>query len=230
MLPAMPHLEKLLLALLPLLVAASDVPEVPAPVEQTWFVQRVTTGDAPLRVEYFWSKGSRFRSETVVAGRPILTLVSGEFYYVIDTLAATGVAIRRSSAALAADAERGRPFGREGEQMLAEGAEKVGTDDQTGRPCVLYRITDQRGRQEICLTPDELLLPIHSQQYARSSHRRVGTRYLDWAQGFPASDSFFVPDPRVELERIEYDAYLERSRRTQLGPAPVLYRDLLHGP
>jgi hypothetical protein len=226
----MPHLERLLLALLPLLVAASDVPEVPAPVEQTWFVQRVTTGDAPLRVEYFWSKGSRFRSETVVAGRPILTLVSGEFYYVIDTLAAMGVAIRRSSAALAADAERGRPFGREGEQMLAEGAEKIGTDDETGRPCVLYRITDQRGRREICLTPDELLLPIHSQQYARSSHRRVEARYLDWAQGFQASDSFFAPDPRFELERIEYDAYLERSRRTQLGPAPVLYRDLLHGP
>jgi hypothetical protein len=226
----MPHLERLLLALLPLLVAASDAPEVAASVEQTWFVQRVTTGDAPLRVEYFWSKGSRFRSETVVAGRPILTLVSGEFYYVIDTLAATGVAIRRSSAALAADAERGRPFGREGEQMLAEGAEKIGTDDQTGRPCVVYRLTDRSGRREICLTPDELLLPIHSEQYARSSHRRVEARYLDWAQGFQASDSFFAPDPRLELERIEYDAYLERSRRTQLGPAPVLYRDLLHGP
>jgi len=221
----MPHLEKLLLALLPLLVAATDVS---APVEQTWFVQRVTTGDAPLRVEYFWSKGSRLRSETVVAGRPILTLVSGEFYYVIDMLAAKGVAIRRSASALAADAERGRPFGRDGERMLAEGAEKVGTDDQTGRPCELYRITNQVGRQEICLTPDGL--PVHSSQYARSSHRRVEARYLDWAQGFQASDSFFAPDPRLELERIEYDAYLERSPRAQVGPAPVLYRDLLHGP
>ncbi len=114
--------------------------------------------------------------------------------------------------------------------MLAEGAEKVGTDDETGRPCVIYRITDQRGRREICLTPDELLLPIHSQQYARSSHRRVEARYLDWAQGFQASDAFFAPDPRFELERIEYDVYLARSLRTQVGPAPVLYRDLLHGP
>ncbi len=228
MLRAMQHLKRLLPVLL--LVAASDVPEVSVPVEQTWFVQRVTTGDAPLRVEYFWSKGSRLRSETVVAGRPILTLVSGEFYYVIDTLAATGVAIRRSERALAADAERGRPFGREGDRMLAEGAEKVGTDDQAGRPCDLYRITDGRGRREICLTPDDLLLPIHSQQYARSSHRRVEARYLDWAQGFQASDSFFAPDPRLEIERIEYDAYYERSRRAQVGPAPVLYRDLLHGP
>jgi hypothetical protein len=228
MLRVMPHLEKLLLALLPLLVAASDVPEASAPLEQTWFVQRVTTGDAPLRVEYFWSKGSRLRSETVVAGRPILTLVSGEFYYVIDMLAATGVAIRRSSSALAADGKRGRPFGREGERMLAEGAEKVGHDDQTGRPCELYRLTNQLGRQEICLTPD--LLPIHSNQYARSSHRRVEARYLDWAQGFHASDAFFAPDPRLELERIEYDEYLERSPRAQVGPAPVLYRDLLHGP
>ena len=55
-------------------------------------------------------------------------------------------------------------------------------------------------------------------------------RYLDWAQGFQASDAFFAPDPRFELERIEYDAYLARSLRTQVGPAPVLYRSLLHGP
>jgi hypothetical protein len=220
------HLAKILW-LLPLLVAASETPQ--APPEPTWFVQRVTTGDAPLRVEYFWSKGSRLRAETVVAGRPILTIVSGEFYYVIDALGEVGVAIRRSPASLAADATRGRPFGREGDLMLAEGAEKVGEDDRTGKPCDLYRLTDSRGRREVCLSPDERRLPVHSETYSRSSHRRVETRYLDWVQGFRASDSFFTPDPRLELERIEYDAYLERSRRGTVGPAPVLYRELLHG-
>lgn len=217
-----------ILLLLPLLLAASGTPEL-SPGEPTWFVQRVTTGDAPLRIEYFWSKESRLRAETVVAGRPILTLVNGEFYYVIDVLSAKGVAIRRSPRALAADADRGRPFGREGERMLAEGAEKIGSDDAGGRPCDLYRITDARGRREICLTRDEFRLPVHSQQYARATQRSVETRYLDWAKGFPAADSFFLPDPRFEIERIEYEAYLERARTSTVGPAPVLYRELLHG-
>ncbi len=68
----MPYSRALLVLLAPLLLAATEVPQAPA--EPSWFVQRVTTGDAPLRVEYFWSRGSRLRSETVVAGRPILTL------------------------------------------------------------------------------------------------------------------------------------------------------------
>lgn len=228
MLQGMRRLERRVL--LSLLVAVSAAGESGAPAEASWFVQRVTTGDTPLRIEYFWSKGSRLRAETVVAGRPIVTLVSGEFYYVIDELAASGVAIRRSPRALAEDGRRGRPFGREGDQMLAEGAEKVGTDDRMGRTCELFRITDRLGRREICLTPDAHRLPVHGQQFDRASRRNVETRYVDWAQGFPASDDFFVPDPRLALERIEYDDYLERARRGSVGPAPVLYRELLHGP
>ncbi len=155
--------------------------------------------------------------------------MSGEFYYVIDTLAAAGIAIRRSAAAFARDADRGRPFGREGEEMLAEGAERVGTDDQTGRACDLFRLTDARGRREICLTQDAHRLPLHAEQYDRASHRRITTRYLDWSQGFATADSFFTPDPRIALERIEYEDYLKRSRSGVVGPAPVLYRELLHG-
>ncbi|MEN8185221.1 MAG: hypothetical protein ABFS46_22080 [Myxococcota bacterium] len=197
---------------------------------QTWFVQRVSTGEAPLRVEYLWSKGGRLRAETVVAGRPILTLVAGEFYYVIDTLAGKGVAIRRHARAISAEAAGERPFANEGRSMLAEGAERIGSGSQPGRPCDVYRLTNRRGRREICLTRDEFQLPVRSTEFDRASGRSVETRYLDWARGFPAPDVFFEPDPRVELERVEYDAYLDRSRRDTVGPAPVLYRVLLHGP
>ena len=197
--------------------------------EDTWYVQKVTTGDSPLRVENFWSKGSRLRAHSVIAGRPILTLVNGEFYSVIDELAGTGVAIRRSPAAIQADARRGRPFGREGDRLIAAGAEKVGRETIKGRDCDVYRLTDPRGRREACLLLEAAHLPLHAEEFDRASGATVQFRFLDWSRGFPAADAFFEPDPRIALERVEYDDYLERAPKGPVGPAPVLYRDLLHG-
>ena len=112
--------------------------------ENTWYVQRIKSGDTPIHVENFWSKGARMRAETVVAGRPILTLVNGEHYYVIDRLTGTGVAIRRSPRAIQADATRSRPFATETDQLLRDGAEKVASESLHGRPCDVYRLTDRR--------------------------------------------------------------------------------------
>jgi hypothetical protein len=197
--------------------------------EDTWFVQRVTTGDAPLRVDNFWSKGSRLRAHSVVAGRPILTLVNGELYTVIDELSATGVSIRRSPAAIRADATRGRPFGREGDRVIAAGGEKVGRETIMGRDCDVYRVTDPRGRREVCVLQDAARLPLRAEEFDRASRATVQVRFVDWSRGFPVPDGFFEPDPRVALERLEYADYLERAPRGPVGPAPVLYRDLLHG-
>jgi hypothetical protein len=215
-----------LLALATLVVLAA--PSARA-AEETWFVQKVTSGDSPLRVENFWSKGSRLRAHTVVAGRPILTLVNGEFYTVIDELAATGVAIRRSPAAIAADAKRGRPFGREGERLLAEGAEKVGRETIMGRDCDVYRLTTGGGRREACLLQDPPRVPVRAEEFDRARGATVQVRFLDWSRGFPVADAFFEPDPRIAIERVEYADYLERAPKGPVGPAPVLYRDLLHG-
>jgi hypothetical protein len=198
-------------------------------VQETWFVQRVTTGDAPLRVENLWSKGRKLRAETVIAGRPILTLVNGPLYSVIDPLAGVGLAVERSPRALAEDAAGARPFGDDGERLLAAGAEQVATESAGGRPCDLYRLTDGKGRREICLTRDPARLPLRGQEFDRATSRRVETRYLDWARDFPASDAFFEPDPRIRLERLGYEEYLARAAKEAVGPAPVLYRALLHG-
>jgi hypothetical protein len=197
--------------------------------EDTWYVQKVTAGDSPLRVENFWSKGSRLRAHSVVAGRPILTLVNGEFYTVIDELAATGVAIRRSPAATQADAKRGRPFGREGDQLLAAGAEKVGRETIMGRDCDVYRLTGAGGRREACLLQDPSRVPVRGEEFDRARSATVQVRFLDWSRGFPVADAFFEPDPRVAIERVEYADYLARAPKGPVGPAPVLYRDLLHG-
>jgi hypothetical protein len=216
--------RRLTLSILLVLAAVSARGE-----EDTWYVQRVTSGDAPLRVESFWSKGSRFRAHSVVAGRPILTLVNGEFYTVIDELAATGVAIRRSPAAIAADAKRGRPFGREGDRLLAEGAEKVGRETIMGRDCDVYRLTGSGGRREACLLQDPSRVPVRAEEFDRVRGATVQVRFLDWSRGFPVADAFFEPDPRVAIERVEYADYLARAPKGPVGPAPVLYRDLLHG-
>jgi hypothetical protein len=197
--------------------------------ETTWYVARVSSGDAPLRVEHFWSKGPKLRAETVLAGRPLLTIVSGDRYFVIDTLAGSGIGIRRSPEALEAAKHRERPFGNEAAELLGAGAEKVGSDEVLGRPCDVYRLTNRRGRREACISQDELRLPMHFLEFDRASGRTGQARYLDWARGFPAPDSFFEPDPRFEIERIEYEDYLRRATQEKMGPAPVLYKQLLHG-
>jgi hypothetical protein len=209
-----------LLLLLPLAAKAE---------EQTWYVQRITAGDTPVSVEHFWSKGARLRAETVVAGRPILTLVNGELYTVVDRLSGTGLAIRRRPQAVREDAERERPFGNEADQLLADGAEKVGSEDLHGRRCSVYRLTDRSGRREACLDVEPPHLPRRFEQFDRSSGRRAEVRYIDWLHGFEVPDAFFEPDPRFSLERIEYEEYLDRAGRGPLGPAPVFFRDLLHG-
>ena len=96
-------------ACLGLLLAATPAPGKGA--DETWYAQRLTSGDAPLRVDNLWSKGSRLRAETVIAGRPILTLVSGERYVIVDRLARRGVSIRRNRASVSADVEAGRLAG-----------------------------------------------------------------------------------------------------------------------
>jgi hypothetical protein len=216
--------RRLALAALLVLAAGRAVAE-----EETWYVQKVTSGDAPLRVENFWSKGSRLRAHTVVAGRPLLTLVNGEFYTVIDELAATGVAIRRSPAAIAADPTRGRPFGREGDRLVADGAERVGRETIMGRDCEVYRLTTAAGRREACLLQDASRVPVRAEEFDRARSATVQVRFLDWSRGFPVADAFFEPDPRIAIERVEYADYLARAPKGPVGPAPVLYRDLLHG-
>jgi hypothetical protein len=204
-------------------------PVVAQDTSSTWYAQRITSGDTPLIVEYLWSKGPKQRAETVIGGHPIITLVNGERYITIDRLANTGVSIQRSPAAIREDQKRGRPFGNEGAQLQAAGAEKVSTETIAGRSCDLYRVTNNEGRKEVCVSRDETLLPLQVKVWRRASGKEAVTRYLDWTSALALSDQFFEPDSAVTLEHLSYDDYLRRAVNEQIGPAPPFFGDLLHG-
>ena len=59
--------------------------------EQTWFAERVTSGDTGFSLERFWSRGSLFRSEAVLGGQPMTTIVNETHYLKIDVLLARGI-------------------------------------------------------------------------------------------------------------------------------------------
>jgi hypothetical protein len=198
----------------------------------SWYAQRLTRGDTGIFIVTLWSKGRRMRAETIVGGVPIVTLVSGEYYYVIDQVHKQGLAVRRSSAALAVDHEhpRARPFGTEGERLRARGAELVRKETIAGRPAKMFQLTDQVGQHRVWITADELALPIRIESTERATGVHVVTDYVDWLSSLELPDDFFEPDPRVHIERIEYEEYLRRAAQGPVGPAPVLFSELLHGP
>ncbi len=197
-----------------------------------WYSLRITRGDSGVIVTHFWSSGRSMRAEAVLSGVLIQQIVSGEWYYVIDGVRGTGIAVRRSAAALQFDRShpRVRPFGNEAADLIARGAEVVREEQVGGRKATVHRLTDAQGRHEIWVTADQAALPVRIDSTDRNSGAHIVTDYVDWLSAVQAPASFFEPDPRVQLERIEYDEYMQRASRERLGPAPVLFGDLLHGP
>lgn len=204
----------------------------PTPTRQagTWFAEKVTQGDTPLRIDYLWSKGRKLHAQTVIAGHPIVTIVNGSRYYILDPLEREGIAIERSSRALAADRHGGRPFGHEGDDAIAAGAEKVATQRVGGHLCDLYRITDDAGREEVWLEHKRPHLPLRVQIFDRESGSTIRSDYVDWGHGMKLPDSFFEPDPGIKIERMSYQDYVNKTANGPVGPAPPLYDTLLYGP
>jgi hypothetical protein len=204
--------------------------EASAPM--SWYALRVTRGDTGVIVTNLWSAGRNLRAEAVLSGVPIVQLVSGEWYYVIDGLGQTGVAIRRSPKALQADLGRDarRPFGNEAADLQARGAELVREEEVGGRKARVLRLTDAMGRHEVWVTDDASALPIRIDSTDRDSGVHVVTDYVDWLSEMNLPPAFFEPDPRIQVERLEYEEYRQRASQGRVGPAPVLFSDLLHGP
>jgi outer membrane lipoprotein-sorting protein len=214
-----------ILLLLPAVASAAD----PAP-EPTWHAQAMAHSDEGLNVTYFWSKGPKFRAETVVSGHRIVTIVNGNFYYAYDAVSHKGVAIRRSPEAIAQDSPQRRPFGRELEILTEQGAEKVGEEKYHGAPCDVYRVTDDAGKRVLWVTQGEPRLPVRLELFSRSSGRTRYTDYLNWLTGVPLDDAFFEPEKEIEFQRFTLEDYLRTSvTKGPVGPVPVLYADLLHG-
>jgi hypothetical protein len=81
----------------------------------------------------------------------------------------------------------------------------------------------------VCVSRDEARLPLLLRVWRRQSGKEAVTRYLDWVPGVALSDDFFQPDPRVALEQLTYDDFVRRAGKEEIGPAPPLFRELLHG-
>jgi hypothetical protein len=212
------------------LLLALLVPDAaPAEPLQTWYTSRLTQGPSGNLVEYLWAKGPNMRSEAVIAGRPIITLVSGTRYIIIDLLGKTGVSIERSPITRRQDAKRPRPFGNEASVLIAGGAEKVESGVAGGHESSRYRLHDSTGRRDVWVTEGEWQLPVRVYQFYRKTGTEMTIRYLDWSPGVPIPDWFFEPPADVTLEVVAYDEYVERSQKEAVGPAPPFYAELLHG-
>jgi hypothetical protein len=200
-----------------------------AVVQEVWHVQRVAEGPTGVSITYFWSKGRSMRAVTVVQGRPILTLIYRDWYYVIDEVSGTGLAVQRSTQALQEDAAGGRPFAQEAELIIAQGAELVRTEKLGPTTTEVWRLTDRTGRREVWMPAGGERIPLRAVIFDRAVAEEHTVRYLGWTRNLELRDDFFRPDPRIQLERLTYAEYLKRTAAGPVGPAPVLYNTLLHG-
>jgi outer membrane lipoprotein-sorting protein len=196
----------------------------------SWYAATVAEDErGGFLMVHFWSKGPLFRSEAVLAGRRIVTIVDREKYYIIDAVGHTGVALERSEAAIALDDTRRRPFANDLDRLLKEGGELVGSEEAGGRSVDIYRVTNQRGRRTIWVSTTNPPIPLRVETYDRASGTTGKVDYVNWLHNPAISDDFFKPDPRVRLDHFSYESYRKRLRLGPVGPAPVLYRHLLHG-
>jgi len=212
------------------LADAALAQSAPTALPTAWYAATLVEDEkGGFLMVHFWSKGSLFRSEAVLAGRKIVTIVDRTTYHVIDEASGQGIAIERSEAARALDVRSQRPFGNELEQLLRNGGELIGSEQARGQPVDVYRLTDSRGRRTIWVSTTKPPVPLSVQTYDRETATTGKVDYVNWLHNPMLADSFFAPNPRVKMERFSYEEYRKQSRRAPVGPAPVLYRHLLHG-
>ena len=214
-------------------LCAPPTPALAQGAQNSWYTQRVTLGGAGLGIENLWSEGAALRSQVVVNGHPMVTMVAGRRYVVVDLLRGAGLVVARHPNAVAQDRARSRPFGTELESLLAQGGEHVGDEDFSGVRCALYRLTDVRGRQEVCVgkseDEDAPKLPVFLRRWDRETNRSATIQYLNWRSGLTMGANFFKPDSRLALTEFSYEEYV-RALQEQKVNFPIFYPVLLHGP
>ncbi len=204
---------------------------VPALATDSWYAARITGGDTPFRVEHFWAEGGKVRMDTVIRAQPFTTIVSGEYYTVIDPVKKTALSIRVTPSALKLMREtRGqRPFAREADRMVAAGAEQVGSEKIGNRPTKHYRVSNSLASSEAWVTDDDFRLPMRLIRYDRTSGSTRREDFVDWARDLALPDAFFAVPAGTEVERLEYEEYAERARDGTSQIVPILVPELLHG-
>lgn len=194
-----------------------------------FFATTFGRSERELVVVHYWSKGTYFRSETIIAGHPIVTVVRDADYYTWDALTRQGYVIRRTDAAVAQDRRRKRPFGLELEDLIADGGEKIRSESLNGLPSDVYRVTDESGRRTLWVSTDPLQLPLRLETFERRSGRSGVLDWVSWMPGLVIPDDFFKPPDKLELHRFDgYEEYIERIREGPIPPTPPLFHHLLH--
>ncbi|MDP6980695.1 MAG: hypothetical protein QF570_19195 [Myxococcota bacterium] len=197
----------------------------------TWYARtRIATKFGPV-VNHYWSKGPWLRSETILAGHRVITIVNATHYYVCDLVMGEGTAIERSPKAIAQDKDRGRPFARELDDLIASGGEMIheGVSESAGVPYRVYQLTNENGRRRVSVTDSDPPLPIRVETFVRSSGHNGLLEYAGWQRDLGIADSFFTAPDTIEWQRLSYDEYVTRAPRETIGPAPIYFRHLLHG-
>jgi outer membrane lipoprotein-sorting protein len=210
--------------------ADADSHEAPDAKPVTWYVSTVVSGRSGYQVTHYWSSGPNLRSQTMIGIHPITTIVRGDRYWVYDELRKEGVEIKRSTLAQAEDAQGTRPFGNDLADLMQSNGEKVETGMLAGIPAEVWRATNSTGRRTIWMTVSEPRVPLRVENFDRESGESAALSYSNWTSGFELPDSAFEPPPDLRLQRFEYEQYVNESLEGQVGPAPVLYPKLLHGP
>ncbi len=197
---------------------------------ETWYAQRLSQTGGAVGVEHLWSSGDSLRSEVVVGARPIVTGVHGDRYWIQDRMTGKGISVRRHPNAVKADASRARPFGDEAERLLRRGGEYVRDESLGGEAsCKLYKLTDDAGRQEVCVGADENELPVYIVSWDRKSKREGRTSYMNWIRSLEIDPQFFEAPSGPGIQVYTYEAFVKASAEGSIGPAPVIYPHLLHG-
>lgn len=215
------------------LVAIAEDPPLPAPLKSelaTWYVSAVVSGRSGFRVTHYWSKGSSLRAQTMVGIHPITTIVHGDRYWVYDTLLNEGIEIKRAARAVAEAAKQHRPFGNDLEDLMRSDGEKVDSEILSGVAVETWRVTNDQGRRTVWVTLSEPKIVLRVENFDRESGESASLNYSNWTSNFDLPERAFEPPAGLRLQKFEYDEYIEKSLEGLVGPAPVLYPKLLHGP
>ena len=201
----------------------------PAVVPKTWHATVFFSSGPSYRLIHYWSDGSMMRAETLIGGHPITTIVRGDRYVAIDRLSGKALEIERAPAAVEQDQGRIRPFGSELEELKQAGGERIEDSTMSGQPVEVWRLTDDSGRRTVWVSKKEPHVPLRAETFVRGSSQTLIFDYSNWAFDLEIPASFFAIASDVTVERYGYAEFEKKSLKESLGPAPILYPDLLHG-
>ncbi len=208
--------------------AAEGKPK-PRETPKTWHATAFFSSKTQYRIIHYWSAGSSMRAESVISGHPVTTIVRDDRYVVIDRLTGKALDVERAKRATLEDKGRLRPFGIELDELRRGGAEKVEETRISGVPVEVWRLTDKASRRTVWVTKAEPRVPLRAETFVRGSSDTITFEYSNWVFDLEIPEEFFETPSDIDVERLDYDEYEEKSAKGPVGPAPILYPDMLHG-